>query len=118
MAGEPGPDAAEAQAAALLVARGDGVELALRVTPKGGRDRIDGLAEDAEGRPYLKIRVSAPPEDGAANRAVTALLAKSLGAPKSAVSVVAGATARMKRVAIEADPAALRARLAAILAKL
>lgn len=105
----------ESPAARLLTATDAGVELTVRVTPKGGRDRIDGIAEDAEGRPYLKIRVSAPPEDGAANKAVVALLAKRLGAPKSAVSILSGATARMKRVAVEGAPETLLARLEAAL---
>ena len=45
----------------------DGLELAVRLTPKGGRDRIDGIGEDASGKPVLLVRVAAPPVDGAAN---------------------------------------------------
>lgn len=77
------------------------MRLAVRVTPKGGRDTIDGWAADADGRPYLKLRVSAPPADGAANAAVLALLAKSLGRSKSSVRLISGETARLKLIEID-----------------
>jgi uncharacterized protein len=75
--------------------------LAVRVTPRGGRDAVDGCIADAEGRPVLKLRVSAAAADGAANAAVVALIAKRLGLPKSAVRITAGETARVKRLEIE-----------------
>ncbi|WP_374574883.1 DUF167 family protein [Phenylobacterium sp.] len=77
------------------------MRLAVRVTPKGGRDAVDGWARDPDGRPYLKVRVTAPPADGAANAALTAFLAKTLKRPKSAVRVVSGETARLKILEIE-----------------
>ena len=55
------------------------VRLAVRLTPRGGRDAIDGWATGADGRPYLKVRVSAPPVEGEANAALTVLLAKTFG---------------------------------------
>ncbi|MET0337968.1 MAG: DUF167 family protein [Caulobacter sp.] len=75
--------------------------IAIRLTPRGGRDRIDGWDRDGEGRPYLKARVSAPPEDGKANAALVVLLAKALGVPKSAVKIASGQTARLKQIEIE-----------------
>jgi uncharacterized protein YggU (UPF0235/DUF167 family) len=75
--------------------------LTVRVTPKGGRDGIDGWARDADGRPMLKVRVSAAPADGAANAAVTALVAKALGLPRSRVRIAAGETSRVKRLQID-----------------
>ncbi len=75
--------------------------LAVRLTPRGGRDAIDGWAADADGRPYLKVRVSAPPVEGEANAALVALMAKRLGLSRSAVRVASGATARLKRLEIE-----------------
>ncbi|PLR27707.1 hypothetical protein SGCZBJ_04925 [Caulobacter zeae] len=75
--------------------------LAVRLTPRGGRDAVDGWAADADGRPYLKVRVSAPPVEGEANAALVALMAKRLGLSRSAVRVAAGATARLKRLEIE-----------------
>lgn len=77
------------------------VRLAVRVTPKGGRDGADGWGADAAGRPYLKVRVSAPPSEGAANAAVTAFVAKALKRPKGAVRIVSGETARIKILEIE-----------------
>ena len=73
------------------------VLLTVRVTPKGGRDGVDGWAQDEAGRPILKVRVSAAPSDGAANTAVIALLAKRLGIAKSHVRIVSGETSRTKR---------------------
>ncbi len=75
--------------------------LAVRLTPRGGRDAVDGWAADADGRPYLKVRVSAPPVEGEANAALVAFLAKRLGLSRSAVRVAAGATARLKRLEID-----------------
>lgn len=75
--------------------------LAVRLTPRGGRDRIDGWALDADGRPYLKVRVASPPVDGAANAALLSFLAKTLGVPRSAVRLAAGDTARLKRLELD-----------------
>jgi uncharacterized protein YggU (UPF0235/DUF167 family) len=55
----------------------------------------------------LRVRVSAVPDKGKANAAVVALLAKALGVPKSAVSVVSGETARIKTVTVIGDGVAL-----------
>jgi uncharacterized protein (TIGR00251 family) len=84
-----------------------GISVALRVTPRGGRDDIDGVETLANGRAVVKVRVRAVAEGGEANRAVTELLAKALGVPKAAVRVVAGATSRLKQVSIAGDPARL-----------
>ena len=81
--------------------------MALRVTPRGGRDDIDGIETLADGRAVVKVRVRAIAEGGEANRAVTELLARALGVPKAAVRVVAGATSRLKQVSIAGDPARL-----------
>jgi uncharacterized protein YggU (UPF0235/DUF167 family) len=83
------------------------VQLALRVTPRGGRDAIDGIETLSDGRSVLKLRVRAVADGGEANRAVIALLAKSLGVPKAAVQLASGATSRLKQVVISGDPAAL-----------
>ena len=90
-----------------------GVSLQLRLTPKGGRDAVEGWAIGADGKLYLKARVRAVPEDGKANAALIELLAKTLSVPKSAVRIAAGGSARMKRIEIAGDGAALAARLEA-----
>lgn len=77
------------------------MRFAVRVTPRGGRDAVEGWASDAAGRPVLKLRVAAAAADGAANAAVIAVLAKALGRPKSAIAIVRGQTARVKQVEVE-----------------
>jgi uncharacterized protein (TIGR00251 family) len=84
-----------------------GISVALRVTPRGGRDEIDGVETLADGRNVVKVRVRAIAEGGAANRAVTELLAKVLGVPKGKVRVLSGTTSRLKQMAVDGDPAQL-----------
>ena len=84
-----------------------GVSVTLRVTPRGGRDEIDGLETLADGRTVLKIRVRAIAEGGEANRAVMELIAKSLGVPRARVRILSGTTSRLKQVAVDGDPAKL-----------
>jgi len=81
----------------------EGVSIALRVTPRGGRDDIDGIETLANGRSVVKVRVRAI-ADGEANRAVTELLAKALRVPKANVKILSGATSRLKQVAVDGDP--------------
>jgi uncharacterized protein (TIGR00251 family) len=85
----------------------DGISVALRVTPRAGRDDIDGVETLSDGRSVLKVRVRAIADGGEANRAVTELLAKSLRVPKARVRLLSGATSRLKQIAIDGDPAAL-----------
>jgi uncharacterized protein (TIGR00251 family) len=84
-----------------------GISVALRVTPRGGRDEIDGLETLANGRSVVKVRVRAIAEGGEANRAVIALLAKALGVPKAKIRVLSGMTSRLKQIAVDGDPAKL-----------
>lgn len=84
-----------------------GVRIAVRVTPRGGRDAIEGLGVDAGERPHLKLRIAAVPVDGAANDAVERLLARALGAKAGDVEVVSGETARAKLVEVDGDPVQL-----------
>jgi uncharacterized protein len=88
-----------------------GLLLDVRLTPKGGRDALDGVAPLADGRAVLKARVRAAPHEGAANAALTRLIAKAAGVPASRVSIVGGATARIKRVRIAGEPRAIAAAL-------
>ena len=81
-----------------------GVSVSLRVTPRGGRDDIDGIETLANGRSVVKMRVRAIAEGGEANRAVTELLARSLGVSKASVRLLSGATSRIKQVAVDGDP--------------
>ena len=67
-----------------------GLAVAVRLTPKGGRDAIEGIEQLADGRSVLKVRVSAAPSDGAANEALLKLVARILGVPPRDVSLAAG----------------------------
>ena len=88
--------------------RPEGALLALRVQPRASRDAIVGWQDGA-----LRVRVTAPPVDGAANAAVSVLLAEALGVPPSSISVVRGARGRDKVVRIRGlDEATLRSRVA------
>ncbi|MDX9999152.1 MAG: DUF167 family protein [Phenylobacterium sp.] len=86
------------------------MRLAVRVTPRGGRDAVEGWTVDDAGRAVLKVRVAAAPTDGSANAAVIALLAKALKRPKSSLRLVSGETARLKLIEAEGlDEAGLAA---------
>jgi uncharacterized protein YggU (UPF0235/DUF167 family) len=89
---------------ACFRARGDGTELFVRLTPKSSRDAVEGIETAADGSERLKVRVRAVPEDGAANRAATLVVAKWLGVPKSAVTLAAGSTSRSKTFYVALHP--------------
>lgn len=67
-------------------------------------DRIGGGGSDDAGRVFLKVRVRARPEDGAANAGAELAAAEALGAGKSAVRVVTGGKTRLKGLGIEGPP--------------
>ena len=90
------------------------VVVQLRLTPKGGRDGIDGIGALADGRRVVLARVRAAPDKGAANAAVEMVLAKAVGVPRSAVSLIAGHTARLKSLRIDGDVLEIVARLEAL----
>ncbi len=82
-----------------------GVRLRVRLTPRGGRDAVDGVRDG-----ILLARVSAPPVEGAANEALVRLLARELDVPRQAIRIVTGTGARLKTIEIEAEGAAETAR--------
>ncbi len=92
-------------------ARLDGVEIACRLTPKGGRDAVDGVGTLSDGSRVLLARVRVAPEDGKANDALCALIAAHLGVPNSRVRLTAGAKSRVKQIAVLGDAAQLITRL-------
>ena len=93
-----------------------GITLSVRVSPRGGRNAVEGLVADAEGRPQLSVRLAAAPVDGEANDAVEATLARWLGVKSHEVEVTGGITTRSKVVTIDGDPVALMRRLQALTA--
>lgn len=82
-----------------------GVRARLKVSPKAKREQIGGLLDEPGGGKALKVAVTAAPEDGKANAAVIA------GVAKSAISVVTGATDRRKLVEIRGPSQELLAKL-------
>jgi uncharacterized protein YggU (UPF0235/DUF167 family) len=92
-----------------------GLSVTIRLTPKGGRDALDGIETLADGRTVLKARVRAAPTEGEANAALLSLLAKTLDVPRRRMTLAAGEISRIKRIEIEGDGAALAARLEQVL---
>lgn len=90
---------------------GAGVRLAVRVTPRAARNGLDGKAPGPNGRPALRLRVAAPPVEGAANAALVAYVAEALRMRKSDVSIVSGERGRSKLLELSGDAPTILARL-------
>ena len=73
-----------------------GLKFNLYVQPRSSRNQVVGLHGNA-----LKVKIKAPPVEGAANKMCIAVLAKALNVPKSAIELVSGKTARTKRLLIK-----------------
>ncbi len=95
----------------------DGIIIDVRLTPRGGRDAIEGVERRADGRSVFKARVRAVPSGGAANVALCRLIAKVLDAAPRQVTVVAGATSRVKRIRVIGEPITLVAALRRLMAE-
>lgn len=80
-----------------------GLAVVVRLTPRGGRDAIEGVEQRSDGQVVLKARVRAAATEGEANAALMALLARAAGVPPRDVALAAGATARIKRLTIAGD---------------
>jgi uncharacterized protein len=75
--------------------------LVVRLTPRGGRDALEGWARDDKSQAYLKARVSAPPVNGAANAALVALVAKALKVSRGSIRIGSGDQSRLKILEID-----------------
>ena len=95
-----------------------GVRLTVRLSPRARADRLDAIAQLADGTPVLRASVTAVPADGRANTALLRLLAGALDVPIRDLSLVGGLKSRTKTVAIAGDAASLLRRLDAALAAL
>ncbi len=78
----------------------DGATLTIRVTPKASRTEARGTVPIEGDATALSVRIAAPPVDGAANDELLRFLAKRLGVGRSALTLVAGQTSRVKRVRV------------------
>ena len=85
----------------LCTVNGDGIVLKLHIQPRASKSEVCGVQGDA-----LKIRLTSPPVDGAANKLCREFLAELFHVPKSAVEIVSGEASRHKRVKITASDTA------------
>jgi uncharacterized protein (TIGR00251 family) len=74
----------------------DGVILRVKVQPRASRDEVTGVHGDA-----LKVRIAAPPVEGAANIRLVMVLAKKLGVSRGQLELRTGSTSRLKAIAIQ-----------------
>ncbi len=88
-----------------------GLRITVRLTPGASRDGLDGLEFGADGRNYLKARVTREPEKGKANKALIALVAKICRFGKTSVKLVSGETSRMKTLSIDGDSGVLKRKI-------
>lgn len=84
-----------------------GLAVSVRLTPKGGRDAIEGIEQLSDGRAVLKARVRVAASEGEANASLIRLIADALDVAPRQVSLAAGGTSRIKRLMIEGDGVAL-----------
>jgi uncharacterized protein (TIGR00251 family) len=76
-------------------AHASGTILSVRVVPRSSKSRIDGVVDG-----LLRVRLTAPPVDGAANAALIELISAACGVPKSHVSILTGERAKQKRLLV------------------
>lgn len=91
-----------------------GLLVAIRLTPRGGKDALGAVEILSDGKAVLTARVRAAPSDGEANQALIKLIAKALKVPSSRVAIAQGASSRIKMVQIEGDGAVLCEMLAGL----
>src|SRR6266446_4340341 len=105
------PSSTEGPLRTPLTATGDGVRVAIRLTPRARADRLDGVVHLADGAAVLKVSVTAPPAEDRANDALLQLLAKEWRVPRRDFALVGGRKSRNKIVRIAGEPTALIKRL-------
>ncbi len=81
----------------------NGVALRVRVTPNASANRVDGCEERADGQCWLKVKITAVPEKGKANKALIKWLAKYLGYAQRDFELIRGETGRTKTVLIAGE---------------
>lgn len=94
------------------------MRVAVRLTPRGRADRLEGIAHRSDGAAVLKVSVTAPPAEGRANDALLQLLAREWGVPRRDLAIVGGLKSRSKTVRVAGETSLLLQRLGAALAAL
>ena len=79
-----------------IVEEAGAVTFDVKVQPRASREKVVGIEGER-----VKVALTAPPVDGAANDALVVFLARALGVPRRAVSIVRGHTGRLKTVRVE-----------------
>jgi len=81
---------------AAVVEDAEGITIQVQVVPRASRERVGPLQGER-----VKVQITAPPVDGAANEALVALIAKALGVPRRQVRIIAGERGRRKTVRVD-----------------
>ena len=89
----------------------NGIRLAIKAKPGISHARAAKIVDVGDGKRAVEIAIAAAPEDGKANKAIIATLAKQLGLPKADISIKTGTTGRMKVIEIAGDTDRLRTKL-------
>ncbi len=97
---------------------GDGLRVAIRLSPRASSDRLVAVAASAAGGHVLKATVTAPAEAGRANEALLQLLARAWRIPRRDLSLIGGSTSRNKVVHVAGDPQRLIEQVARDIARL
>lgn len=95
----------------------DGVEIHIRATPNARVEKIDGFENRDDGNQYLKVKIRAIPEDGAANESIIKIIAKALKIPKSDIELKSGQKGRIKCLLVKNKNLDIEAIIKALLPK-
>jgi len=94
---------------------GRGLLVAVKATPRANKTEATDIEADAHGRSVLRMRIKAPPVDGAANKVILRWFSDTLGISKSSVAIASGETARIKQVELTGDAQALCKKMEVVL---
>lgn len=89
----------------------EGINCDIYAAPKSAKNAMEEEWVDSDGKIYLKVRITAAPEDGKANKAIIKYLAKEWGIPASQMEITRGDTSRRKTLAVYGNPLELLHRI-------
>lgn len=79
------------------------MRIIVHLTPKASQNKVEGWTEDVKGEKVLRVKVTAVPESGKANDALIKLLSAFFKVPKSKISLIRGASSRIKYIEIQEE---------------